>query len=292
MFPDGLPPGTAGDAGVIGPEGPVWRVAREKAIVAGGPGALLLQVAHPLVAAGVVAHSDFGSDPLRRLQRTLETMLTVAFGDHRQAEAAAAGVTAVHTRVRGVSASGTPYRADDPDLALWVHATLVMTALQAYEDFVGHLSDDDKEGYYEGYKAVGHLFGVTPEVMPPTYADFEVYVRHMEDEVLAGGDDTRAIAEGIFGADLGLPRWVSRPTMQLLAAAFLPDRLRHELGLPWGRGRRAAYATVRHLVRPGLRLLPSRARFWQHYRTATDRIGAGRIADRSVSRRRRWPAGR
>ncbi len=154
----------------------MWRVGREKAILGGGPTALLLQVAHPLVAAGVVDHSDFESDPLGRLRRTLDTMLTVGFGDRAQAEAAVAGVAAVHVHVRGPS-----YRADDPDLALWVHATLVLTALGAYESFVGPLSDDDKADYYERYKVVGRMFGVTDEVMPPTYADFVAYVRHMVD---------------------------------------------------------------------------------------------------------------
>ncbi len=267
LFPCGLPAGTAGDPGLIGPGGPVWRVVREKAILAGGPGALLLQVAHPAVAAGVVAHSDFESDPLGRLRRTLDTMLTVAFGDRDQAEAAVAGVAAVHAHVRGPT-----YRADDPDLALWVHATLVLAALGAYQDFVGPLSDHDKAGYYEDYKVVGRLFGVTDEVQPPTYADFTAYVGRMVGDVLAVGDDARAIAAGIFGASVAGPTWLSRPVVQLAAGALLPPSLRKDFGIPWGRGRRAAYVVLRRVVRPGLRLLPARARYWQHYRVARRRI--------------------
>lgn len=272
LFPAALPPGRSGDPGIIGPDGPVWTIAREKAILAGGPGALLLQVAHPLVAAGVAAHSNFESDPLWRLRRTLDTLLTVAFGDHAQAEAAAAGVAAVHAHVRGVSASGESYRADDPDLALWVHATLVITALRAFDDFVGPVSDTVKAGYYEHYKVVGHLFGVTEEVMPATYADFEAYVGHMVDEVLTVGDDARSIAAGIFEATIAGPTWWSRPTMQLAAAAFLPARLRADYSLRWGRRQRAAYAVIRGVVRPGLRMMPARARYWQHFRMAGSRI--------------------
>jgi uncharacterized protein (DUF2236 family) len=259
----------------------VWRIAREKAILAGGPGALLLEVAHPLVAAGVVAHSDFESDPLWRLRRTLDTMLTVAFGDHAQAGAAVAGVAAVHAHVRGVAPSGgaggpggTPYRADDPALALWVHATLVLSALRSFEDFVGPLDPDDKAGYYERYKVVGRLFGVTDEVMPASYADFEAYVRHMEDDVLDVGDDARAIARGIFEATVVGPRWLSRHISQLAAAALLPPRLRQGYGLSWGPGDRATFAVLRRLVRPSLRLLPPGVRYWHHYRVATTRIGA------------------
>jgi uncharacterized protein (DUF2236 family) len=247
----------------------VWRVAREKAILGGGPAALLLQVAHPAVAAGVVDHSDFESDPLGRLRRTLDTMLTVGFGDRAQADAAVAGVAAVHVHVRGPG-----YRADDPELALWVHATLVLTALGAYERFVKPLTDADKADYYDRYKVVGRMFGVTDDVMPPTYADFVAYVRHMEDEVLAVGDDARTVAAGIFTAHVVGPAWLTRPAMELAAGGLLPASLRRAYGIRWGRRRQAAYGVVRRVVRPALRLLPGRARYWQHYRMARDRVGA------------------
>ncbi len=235
----------------------------------GGPAALLLQVAHPAVAAGVVDHSDFESDPLGRLRRTLDTMLTVGFGDHDQAEAAVAGVAASHVHVRGPS-----YRADDPELALWVHSTLVLAAMRSFEAFVGPLPDEVKADYYERYKVVGRMFAVTDEVLPPTYADFLAYVRHMVDEVLAVGDDARAIAAGIFGAKVAGPRWLTRPAMELAAGGLLPPSVRQAYGIPWGRGRRVTYGVVRRVVRPTLRLLPGRARYWQHYRVARDRLGA------------------
>ncbi len=272
LFPAGLPAGQVGDPGVIGPDASVWRVYREKAILAAGPAALLLQVAHPLVAAGVVAHSDFESDPLGRLRRTVDTNLTIVFGDRAQAERAVAGVAAVHAHVRGVSGSGAPYRADDPDLAMWVHASLVLAVLRSYEDLVGPLGVDGKAAYYEGYKVAGRLFGITDDVMPPTWADFEAYVRRVEDEVLDVGDDARAIARGIFEASVIGPTWWSRPTQQLAAAALLPASVRRAYGLPWGRGRRLTYAAICRLARPGVRLLPARARYWQHYRMARSRI--------------------
>jgi uncharacterized protein (DUF2236 family) len=272
LFPADLPSGSSGDPGVIGPAGPVWRIVREKAILAGGPAALLLQVAHPLVAAGVVNHSDFESDPLGRLRSTLDSLLTVVFGDRAQAETAVAVVAAVHRPVRGVSPAGVSYRADDPGLALWVWATLVLAALGTFEDFVGPVSDDDKAEFYEEYKVVGRLFGVTDDVIPPAYLDFVAYVGRMEDEVLDVGDDARAIAQGIFDATVAGPTWWSRPTMQVAAAALLPPGVRRDYGLPWGGGRRAAYGVIRRLVRPALRILPGRARYWQHYRVARRRI--------------------
>ena len=77
VFPGAPAPGRAGDPGLFGPSSVAWRVGRERLLLAGGPAALLMQVAHPLVAAGVSAHSDFEADPLRRLRGTMGTTLTV-----------------------------------------------------------------------------------------------------------------------------------------------------------------------------------------------------------------------
>lgn len=116
------------------------------------------------------------------------------------------------------------------------------------------------------------MFGVTDEVMPPTYADFVAYVRQVEDEVLAVGGPARAIARGIFDASVAGPPWLSRPVTRMAATALLPESVRRQYGLRWGRGRRATYAVIRVVVRPTLRLLPARARYWQHYRIARSRL--------------------
>src|SRR6059058_4391825 len=94
-------PGEPGDPGLFGPGSMVWRIGRERALLLGGPAALLLQLAHPLVAAGVAAHSDFRRDPFARLRATLDSVLTISYGDRSQAEAAAEAVAATHRRVRG-----------------------------------------------------------------------------------------------------------------------------------------------------------------------------------------------
>src|SRR6478736_4145571 len=97
----------------------------------GGGTAVLLQVAHPLVAAGVAAHSDYRHDLWRRLGKTLRALYLITFGSKSEAERAAAAVQAVHRRVRGTTATPlgrysarTRYSAEDPELQLWVHATL------------------------------------------------------------------------------------------------------------------------------------------------------------------------
>src|SRR5437764_2639773 len=120
----------------------------------GGGAAVLLQVAHPLVAAGVVEHSGYDRDLWSRLVRTLRALYLITFGDKREAERAGAAVQAVHARVQGTTGKrlgpfppGTPYSASDPELMVWVHATLVHSSLAAYERFVYPLSSSERERY-------------------------------------------------------------------------------------------------------------------------------------------------
>src|SRR5438445_12581788 len=111
--------GRPGDPGLFGPGSMVWRVNGEAVLILGGARALLLQVAHPMVAAGVVDHSDFGARPYARLWHTLDVVLTITFGDSEQSADAAERVAEIHRRVMG-ERHGRPYSALDPDLLLWV----------------------------------------------------------------------------------------------------------------------------------------------------------------------------
>jgi uncharacterized protein (DUF2236 family) len=158
-----------------GPGSQVWRVWREKTLLLGGPAAVLLQLAHPLIAAGVAAHSSFRADPLRRLRAVLDTTLTVTFGDRRQATAAAARVGKLHRRVQGrlpvavgCFPAGSVYRASDPRLALWVHATLVVVALDVVDQFVSSLTTEQRARYYQESKPFAVLFATSPRSSCPT----------------------------------------------------------------------------------------------------------------------------
>ncbi len=113
----------------------------------GGTAAILMQVAHPLVAAGVDQHSDFRRDALGRLLRTLNTTLAVVFSDDDGAHAAIARMNRIHARVRGRTESGAPYRAMDPDLLLWVQTTLVLTAVRLYDAVIGRLPAREREAF-------------------------------------------------------------------------------------------------------------------------------------------------
>lgn len=153
-----------------------WRVNQEGALLLGGGRALLMQLAHPGVAAGVAEHSDFRQRPLARLMRTLELTLALTFGTSQQAMAAARQINAVHQRVRGDG-----YSAMDPRLLLWVHATLIDSAMVTYSTFVRPLSPDDRETYYQESKLTGGLLGLANARYPAALEDFERYVAEMLD---------------------------------------------------------------------------------------------------------------
>jgi uncharacterized protein (DUF2236 family) len=278
-----LEPGRSGDPGQFGPGSEVWRIGRERVLLAGGAAALLLQVAHPLVAAGVSEHSDFPQKAFTRLRSTLDATLRITFGDRRQAEGAAARVRATHARVRGSLSegigrypAGTPYEADDPDLALWVHATLVTTALDAYERFVRALDRPVRSKYYEEAKAFGALFGVGKRVMPPTYEAFQSYVREVvEGGTLTVGRPARALAADILRPPVpGLLAPV-RPVNRLVTAGLLPGPVREAFGLPWTARDGRRFSAFAMSSRAAMPFLPFAVRFWPHYRTAMRRMDQG-----------------
>ncbi len=198
---------------LFGPGSVTWRVNREAVLLLGGGRALLLQVAHPLVAAGVAAHSQFRSEPLRRLWRTLDLTLTITFADAARAIAAVRQIERVHARVHGRLRAdvgpfkrGTRYDANDPELLLWVHATLVDTALLVYERFVAPLPGKAKAAYYEESTIAARLFGIPEHLIPPRLADFRVYVKRMvSGDTLAVSAASREIAASILRPPVALP---------------------------------------------------------------------------------------
>ena len=212
-------------------------------LVLGGGPAVLLQVAHPLVAAGVTQHSDYRDDLWRRLLRTLRALYLMTYGTKQEAEWAGEAVQRVHESVHGTLAetagpfpAGTPYRADDPALMLWVHATLVHSSLAAFTRFVARLDAADEERYYREMAVVARLFGVPDGVLPDTLGEFRAYV----EEMLAGPElvvtpPARDVARVVLDASLPAPMRVLVPAHRLSTAWLLGQRLRAGYGLRWPR---------------------------------------------------------
>lgn len=284
FFPARPAPGRTGDAGLFGPGSTAWRVARERIVLAGGPAALLLQVAHPLVGEGVRSHSAFATDPLRRLRGTLDAVLTVTFGDLAQVRSTVQHVALRHRPVRGAlphpSASlpaGTAYRASDPELSLWVFATLVWSALEVTEAFLRPITAEERDAYYHDMRQFARLFGVTDALLPADYAGLDRYVEHHVRTVLDVGPTARLISGQVLAPD---PPLLARPLRRipsLLAAGLLPPALREAYALPWRGREQVAFAVVRRMVRLAIPLLPTGVRYWPHYLVARERTA--RTAD-------------
>jgi uncharacterized protein (DUF2236 family) len=228
--------------GYFAPESVIRRVGNGLLLPLLGAGpAVLLQVAHPLVAAGVVHHSDFRRDLWRRLLRTLQALYLIVYGTREEAERAGAAVQAVHRRVHGTTSEwmgpfppGTPYAADDPELMLWVHATLVETSLAVHGRFVAPLTTDEEESYYRDMAVVARLFGVPASVLPGSLAGFRSYFRaQLEAPHIAVTDAARQVAAVILEVPLPVPLRLAAPACRLATVGFLPERLREGYGLRW-----------------------------------------------------------
>jgi uncharacterized protein (DUF2236 family) len=207
----------------------------------------------------VAEHSDFRRRPLARLMRTLDLTLALSFGNRRQALGAAQAINRVHHGIRGPG-----YAAEEPRLLFWVQATLIDSALVAYETFVRPLPAPERDGYLREARRVGRLLGIPAALYPGDFRGFQQYLTHM----LAGPElRVDALARG-------LARNVTRPPvkgvpdalwmpLRAVTAGLLPQRLRHDYGLPWGRKERALFASARWslprllpLLPPALRVVP------------------------------------
>ena len=231
--------------GFFGPRSHVWAVIREAALHIAGPRALLMQIAHPLVAQGVADHSDFRGDPYGRALRTFSAVYAIVFGTRDQAIKAATRVHAVHQRVEGVLAedagrhrAGEPYRANMPHLLRWVHATLVESSLVTYERFVSPLADRG-EACYREMREGAPLFGLATDALPRSCAEFRSWVAEtIDSDEIAVTSTARELAESLLRGPPGLT-WLS-PAVRAVAAGLLPEKLRDGFGLRWRRRTRLA----------------------------------------------------
>jgi uncharacterized protein (DUF2236 family) len=253
---------------MFGPGSMMWTINRESVLLIGGRAALLMQLAHPLVAAGVADHSDFRSDPTQRLQRTLDAMLGITFGDRATAEAIAARVRSVHARVQGSAPDGRRYSARDPRLLSWVYSTLVDSSLRVYEACVSALTDKDRARYYDESKAIARLFQIPEEHIPASVEDMRASMR----EQMASGEVAvtplaRDLAAPIINPLPLVPQRLAR-SADFVTPALLPPPIREGYGLRTGPPSRLVLALGRGASRLIVPRLPRRIRTWPVARKA------------------------
>lgn len=293
------------DAGLYGPGTEAWRLNREAMLLLGaGPRALLLQLAHPLVAEGVAQHSDFQADPWARLAATLRSYLRIVYGTTGAARGEIRRLNAMHRAIAGPvtdeaarSRHGSRYSARDPELSLWVHATLVDSTIAAFDAWLEPLTEARRAAFYDETLTVGRAFGIPAALLPPDIEAFQAYLETMlaPDGPIQVGDLARELGAAVLSPPLGpalgalgspsptlaplldaLPaaayRWVLWPSVGLL-----PPRIREAYDLRWGLRERAVAAWLVGSWRAWRPLLPRTFRTMPQAPAADRRVGAAEL---------------
>ncbi len=246
----------------------------ERILLLGWGRAILLQFAHPLVAAGVADHSSFRTATwgrVQRLRRTVEAMLRLTFGTPEDALEVSSAINAIHDRVQGrlreaagLYPAGTPYSAHDPALLRWVHATLLDSHLLAYQSFVMPLTATEKDVYCKESAQRGYLLGVPNDYLPASTADLRTYMDSMlsSGQILVTEAARRLAREIVHPPTLG----VAHPLVWLVRLAtigLLPPAIREAYGLPWDSHREHTLQRAMRVTRTLLPYVPHRLRYWR-----------------------------
>ena len=239
-------------AGIFGPQSMSWKVNRESALFLAAGRAALLQLAHPWVATALDQHSKLMARPIARFHSTFRIVFAMVFGSREQASAAARHLYNVHTYIRGdmpedvaAYSRGSEYQANEIAALRWVYATLVESAVLAYECVMPPLSAAELAVYFEEAKTMAALFGLPRTALPGHWSSFLAYCREMEGSNLLGVSATaRAMGQNLLrgaGSWIKPPRWY-----RALTAQWMPERFRNEFDLPLGELERRAAERARH----------------------------------------------
>ena len=259
-------------------------------LLGAGPRALLLQIAHPSVAAGVAEHSNFREDPWRRLDGTIRSYLTIVYGSTPAARAEVRRLNELHS---GITGSG--YSARDPELALWVHATLIESTIAAYDAWLEPLSREHRARFYDESKPVGRAFGIPNRMLPADIDAFDTYYAAML--APAGPVHPSPVARDLAGTILRPPLaplaklvppevvYAVRPVLERIpietyswamwpSVGLLPAGVREEYRFRWGPLERTVSAWLVAGWQAWLPLIPTRWRWMPHARAADRRVAA------------------
>ena len=250
----------------------------ERLVLLGWSRAILLQLAHPLVAAGVAEHSGFRASPLAavsRLHHTVRSMLALTFGDADSRERALSAIRSIHQRVNGQLPdtvgpfpAGTRYSAEDPALVLWVHATLLDSVPLLFGLLVRPLTEAERDAYCDEAAPVAIALGAREREVPRRWSELTQYLDGMyRSGAIVVSPTARALARAVMtppGATLVAPAaWIN----DLLTTGLLPEPIRAQYGFAWTQRRERALSTLVRIVRGGRAVAPSRVALWRDART-------------------------
>jgi uncharacterized protein (DUF2236 family) len=256
-------------------------VGAEAVLVAGGGRAILLQIAHPAVGRGVVDHSDFAADPLRRLRATLTFAYAAVYGSPDEVLAVQRAVNRAHAPVHAADAApeGPAYNAFDPHLQLWVAATLYDSAVTVYEHTFGSLDAESADRIFQEYSVLGTALQVPPDLWPSDRHAFAAYWAETL-PTLRVTQATRAVAYRLLHSR-NLPLWLRAvmPVARLVTAGLLPARMRVEFGLPWNGRRQRRFDRLMRLTASVYPYLPG----WLRHRPRNILLGRLRRSIRAAA---------
>lgn len=265
-------------AGIFGPDSITWRINRESALFLGAGRAALLQLAHPWVATALEQHSTLMNKPIERFHNTFRIVFTMIFGTLGQAKRAARHLHGLHTHIQGELTegvadyrAGSHYEANETGALRWVYASLMESAVMAYQCAMPPLSPLDLESYYAESKSFAALFGLSGSALPPDWKRFLTYCREMEQSSELGVTTTaRAMAQRLMaGAESRIkpPFWY-----RALTTAWLPERFRDMFGLHFGPAERASAERALRRIPKLYQRLPCIVRFTGPYHEACRRL--------------------
>jgi uncharacterized protein (DUF2236 family) len=242
----------------------VWRAAGDLRLLAASGYALLLQVAHPTVGAGVMEHSNFREDPWGRLLRTLDYVNGSIYGGPAMAAEIGARVRAMHKGIKGVTPDGERYHALEPGAYAWVHATLASSLIDGHRVFGTQMSRAEAEDFWAEWRRLGRFIGVRDGDLPERWEDFGPYFDRVVDTELKDNPTVHMVLDTLSRpkAPPGMPRRAWRVLRQPIArvqrvqtVGMLPPRLRAKLNLPWSAGDERLFLFVAALSRAGRPLI-------------------------------------
>ena len=238
--------------------------------------AILLQLAHPLVAAGVDEHSTFRGGRLSaasRLHHTVRAMLSLTFGTDRDRDATIATINAIHRRVNGTLReaagpfpAGTPYSAEDPALLMWVHATLLESVPLVYERALRPMSTRERDEYCEQAAWVPRALGAGDNA-PRSWRALEEYVERVHASgVIAVSAQARSLARAVLAPPMAALVWPAAYMNRLVTIGLLPPAVREQYGFSWGAAQERRMEGAFRIVRAARRVLPDALALWPESR--------------------------
>jgi uncharacterized protein (DUF2236 family) len=261
----------------------IRQVGGEPVMFLGAQRALLLQIAHPLVAAAVNDHSTFRRLPVRRLWATADAMLLIVWGEGDEPLLAHGRVMAIHDRIHGSLPEdvgshprATAYDAHDARLVRWVWATLVDTMVTVHVRWLGPLDHAARQTLLDDWCRFGAFFGLAIEDLPSDWRSFKGWFR-AECEHLAVGPAGREVAAAVLDPPLWFVPRAVKEAYALIATGLLPPELRAAYGVDWSEEDEAVLEELDDAIRAVWSVAPPWRRELPYAYLAARRIVAPRI---------------